>query len=257
MAVNSGTLGTTISWSDLQTAYGGSHPISVSEYYRGGTNVPSTNTVVAANSASGTGDDTTGNITVDVTTNTGSDTTSTITPANVGSFTVTNVANLSYVEVTQGGRGNHTVTQSGAQRYSVQQDDLPTTTLYFRGPTWQSGDGGNNALGYNTPGFGLSGTGNAAFNGFRAPASIFYRTPGVTTYDHDITNNTGHTLNMTMSPWADDSSFTDDETATDDGNSSASWSWSHPAVTQNANTNIPTSGVNNINQYNVPGTFAG
>ena len=42
MPVNAGGLGSNISFSDLQTFYGGAHPISLSEYYRGGAEVPST-----------------------------------------------------------------------------------------------------------------------------------------------------------------------------------------------------------------------
>ena len=42
MPVNVGGLGSDISFSDLQTFYGGAHPISLSEYYRGGAEVPST-----------------------------------------------------------------------------------------------------------------------------------------------------------------------------------------------------------------------
>lgn len=36
-----GTPSGTISWSDIQTEFGGSDPISINEYYRGGANVPS------------------------------------------------------------------------------------------------------------------------------------------------------------------------------------------------------------------------
>ena len=39
MAVNGGA-GNEISFSDLQTFYGGSNPISLSEYYRGGVRFP-------------------------------------------------------------------------------------------------------------------------------------------------------------------------------------------------------------------------
>ena len=48
MAVDGGA-GNTISFSELQTYYGGSNPISMSEYYRGGSEVPSTRTDTTTN----------------------------------------------------------------------------------------------------------------------------------------------------------------------------------------------------------------
>ena len=53
MPVNTGSLGQTISFSDLQTYYGGSHPISLSEYYRGAGEVPRT-AIAGANPYTGT-----------------------------------------------------------------------------------------------------------------------------------------------------------------------------------------------------------
>ena len=261
MAVNSGTLGTTISWSDLQAAYGGSHPISISEYYSGGANVPSTNTVVDSESASGTGDNTTGDVVVDVTTNPGSTMYGSLVETTPSGNGTANGNTLSYVSLRGEGRGNHTIIRypqlnfqgHPTQIFSYSQDDNPGFTVTVRGGAHQSGDG---PAGQYT----ISSTQSIAWSGFRSTGSTLgTRSVSVsaTTYDHSITNHTGHTLNMTMSPWADDSSFIDSETATDNGNSSASWSWSHPAVTQNSNTNIPSSGVTSINQFNVPGTFAG
>jgi hypothetical protein len=48
MAVDGG-VGNAISFSELQTYYGGSNPISMSEYYRGGSEVPSTRTDTTTN----------------------------------------------------------------------------------------------------------------------------------------------------------------------------------------------------------------
>ena len=271
MAVNSGTLGTTISWSDLQAAYGGSHPISLSEYYRGGTEVPSTRTVtdLAADSDSGTASAGSGdNVIVTVTSVAGSDTfgplvtTNPYTPSNG----IINLRTLSFVTLRGGGRGNHSVVtypqaDGGGHPtsiFQVQQDDLNDFSLTIRGNAYQDGDSSGAFFRH------LTGNGSIGFSGFGRNTDMQILatrtvTTGSTTYDLDIANRTGHTLNMTMSPWADDSSFTDDETDSADGQSSNSWSWSHPAVTstENTNTNIPTSGVNNINQYNVPGTFSG
>jgi hypothetical protein len=73
-------------------------------------------------------------------------------------------------------------------------------------------------------------------------------------YDMTLTNNTGQTLNLTSSPWGNDSTFTNGEVKTADNQSSNSWSWSHPAVTGTFNTNVPASGTINMNIFNAPGT---
>ncbi len=69
-----------------------------------------------------------------------------------------------------------------------------------------------------------------------------------------LTNNTGQTLNLTSSPWGNDSTFTNGEVKTADNQSSNSWSWSHPAVTGTFNTNVPASGTINMDIFNAPGT---
>ena len=126
MAVNSGTLGTTISWSDLQAAYGGSHPISISEYYSGGTNVPNTNTVVAAASNSGTASDDTDGIDVDVTTVAGSTMYGSLVTSTPGGSGTANGNTLSYITLRTQGRGNHSIV-----RYPRSQSDR---TSYFNLP---------------------------------------------------------------------------------------------------------------------------
>ena len=69
----------------------------------------------------------------------------------------------------------------------------------------------------------------------------------INAYTVSLTNNTGVTVNLTSSPWGNDSSFTNGE-AKSDTRSSNSWSWSHPA-----NTSVPTSGTLNMNIFNAPG----
>ena len=66
MAVNGGA-GNAISFSEIQTFYGGTNPISLSEYYRGGSEVPGEQ-VTAQSETSGTADQTIGEFGVDVTT---------------------------------------------------------------------------------------------------------------------------------------------------------------------------------------------
>ena len=65
MGVNGGA-GNTISFSEIQTFYGGSNPISISEYYRGGSEVP-TDLIPAQANTNGTSDQTLGQFTADVT----------------------------------------------------------------------------------------------------------------------------------------------------------------------------------------------
>ena len=73
----------------------------------------------------------------------------------------------------------------------------------------------------------------------------------INAYTVSLTNNTGVTVNLTSSPWGNDSSFTNGE-AKSDTRSSNSWSWSHPA-----NTSVPTSGTMNMNIFNAPGIPVG
>lgn len=96
MAVNSGSAGTTISFQDLQDAYGGEHPISLSEYARGGGEVPNTVGVSAIDGTtfSGTGDDTVGEVCVNVDTNT-------LVVAASGSGTASDTVGVFDVDVTQ------------------------------------------------------------------------------------------------------------------------------------------------------------
>lgn len=96
MAVNSGSSGTTISFQDLQDAYGGEHPISLSEYARGGGEVPNTVGVSAIDGTtfSGTGDDTVGEVCVNVDTNT-------LVVAASGSGTASDTVGVFDVDVTQ------------------------------------------------------------------------------------------------------------------------------------------------------------
>lgn len=230
MPVNGGT-GNAISLSEVQTFYGGSNPISMSEYYRGGSEVP--DAAVGAASASGTASNTTSNIAVVVTTGSTSSTISgamdgagptiTIDTGTAGGSTVVlTVTNNNAGEGSVGAtRGGSTIV-STASTATVTVNDGDVLTFFENG----------NANG------------------------VFSYPRLTTAYDLTITNNTGQTVNMTMSPWSDDSSFTNGEVATANGQASNSWSWSHPAVTGTGNTNVPTSGVISLDTFNDPGTPA-
>ena len=278
MGVNSGGSGSTVSFSDLQSAYGGSHPISISEYYRGGSLVPSTSTSTqkSAASASGNSTNTTGSITATVnssTTATGSlsgfSTKQMTSRGQTVSWAVTNnTASLVF--------GTRHPDKDGGSSYaewryqvsgsgSVEGDSNDNTGNggfiydgWFQGPAYQSNDQSpwpaykkrQNVSSGQTVTLTMEG-------GQRQQLDINYR-GNVTVYNHTLRNNSGVTVNLTSSPWGNDSSFTNGETKTDNNNSSASWSWSHPAVTTtvNSNTNVPASGQINMNTFNSPGNFA-
>lgn len=228
MGVDGGA-GNAISLSEVQTFYGGSNPISMSEYYRGGSEVPSTATVVASNSDSGTTSATSGSVAAVVSNDS---TSSTITGAGAVSFTIDT-----------GSAGGSTVTISLTNNNA----DEGQATL-FRGGSQILATVGSTVTGTVNDGDSLtmSGSGNAN------PVFSYPRLTRV--YDMTLTNNTGQTLNLTSSPWGNDSTFTNGEVKTADNQSSNSWSWSHPAVTGTFNTNVPASGTINMNIFNAPGT---
>lgn len=203
MPVNTGSLGDTISFQDLQDFYGGTHPISLSEYYRGGAEVPSTaisgnNPYTGTTSFSGGGSGSGGEDGIAVTTTTTPGSTSfgsltTSTPSNSGQFTISDWQNISYVRVTQGGRGNHIVSTPGRQLYSQQQDDLPTSTIYFTGPNFQSSD----TTSRNTVPLSRVVNNTVSFSGFRdAEIGRRTRTTSPTTHAVAFTNNTGQVISV-------------------------------------------------------------
>ena len=229
MGVDGGA-GNAISLSEVQTFYGGSNPISMSEYYRGGSEVPSTATVVASNSDSGTTSATSGSVAAVVSNDS---TSSTITGAGKPvSFTIdTGSGGGSTVTISltnnNTDEGNATLTRGGSQILSTTGSTVTTTV--------NDGDS-----------LTMSGSGNSN------PVFSYPRLTRV--YDMTLTNNTGQTLNLTSSPWGNDSSFTNGEVKSVNNSSSNSWSWSHPAVTGTFNTNVPASGTINMNIFNAPGT---
>ena len=248
MPVNDGS-GSQIGFSDLQTAFGGMHPISLSEYYRGG-EVGTTRTVVAANSG------VTGAVTR---TNAGG---TSLGSLRVSSFTgngVVNTADLSYVYARSEGMGNHTVVLypgpngSGhpTQIFSYSQDDNPGFTIAYRGAAYQSGDGSPTVRANATQ---YGGNRSLGFSGFRTPAQIGRRTvtTNPTTYDVTYTNNTGSTITSISTPQGTISSLAAGATHTFSGASSnAVTPVTHAAVTAtDANSNIPGSGQVSMNQFN-------
>ena len=230
MGVDGGA-GNAISLSEVQTFYGGSNPISMSEYYRGGSEVPSTATVVVSNSDSGTTSATSGSVAAAVST----DTAVTTIGSGYG-----NAGTIFTIDTGTAGGSTVTVTMAASQ-----SDDNQSVIVSPSGPTVFSGSNGtwtgSDGVSYRI--FGPDGS-NGSFS--------YPRTN--TVYDMTLTNNTGQTLNLTSSPWGNDSTFTNSEVKTADNQSSNSWSWSHPAVTGTFNTNVPASGTINMNIFNAPGT---
>ena len=274
MTVNGGTTNNPIFFSDLQDAYGGTHPIFFDEYYRGDeVGTMRTVTSLNANNASGTTSSNMGNINVVVTTQTSA---GTLEPnratldiiSPTGTYTVrddTSLVGLTAVHPDRDG-GRSSVTMEWTIN-GVRQTDLTTEDNtgngaalsggYVRGPAYVNGDQNSGSI---TPPGGVVVTAavgdvititdrGSAVRGLLQPRR---RTGGGTTFDLSIQNNTGHTLNLTSSPWGNDGSFTNGESRSVTGQASSSWSWSHPAVTatsSDANSDIPASGSIDLDEF--------
>lgn len=266
MAVDGGA-GNAISLSEIQTFYGGSNPASLSEYYRNGSEVPQTS------SASGTSSSTVNSIAA-VVTSLGSGYTSfstTITQGNSGYSGGQTSGNWNVIrENAASGTGtwtarvlNSATTLSGTcdgKALTVTKNGTGVVSLGNSGGSWSVSCSPGDVLVWTcSAGIGGGGTINRsqswAWSGsptIQYTANTNGGTSGsVTGYTVSLTNNTGVTVNLTSSPWGNDSSFTNGE-AKSDTRSSNSWSWSHPA-----NTSVPTSGTINMDIFNAPGIPTG
>jgi len=266
MAVDGGA-GNAISLSEIQTFYGGSNPASLSEYYRNGSEVPQTS------SASGTSSSTVNSIAA-VVTSLGSGYTSfstTITQGNSGYSGGQSSGNWNVIRENAGsGTGtwtarvlNAATTLSGScdgKALTVTKNGTGVVSLGNSGGSWSVSCSPGDVLVWTcSAGIGGGGTINRsqswAWSGsptIQYTANTNGGTSGsVTGYTVSLTNNTGVTVNLTSSPWGNDSSFTNGE-AKSDTRSSNSWSWSHPA-----NTSVPTSGTINMDIFNAPGVPTG
>ena len=145
----------------------------------------------------------------------------------------------------------------------------PSTGSYFQGPVWLNNDGSTptgvtnilvpgsvNAFpGGIQAGDTFTVTGCGGFRCGLATVTSGQRTRSITTraatFNTTMTNQSGFTLNFTSSV-GNDSSFTNGESVSATGQTSANWSWSHPAVTStssDANSNIPSSGTIDMNDF--------
>ena len=265
MAVNGGA-GNVISVSEIQSFYGGSNPAALSEYYRNGSNVPQTS------SDSGTSSATVNNIAA-VVNNLGSGYSSfstTITQSNSGFSGGQSSGNWNVIrENASSGTGTWTARVLDASPTLSVSCDRKALTVTKNGSTVVTFDnnGGSSTVSCSpgdvivwtcSAGAGGGGTINRSQSwSWSGSPTIQYTactnnissvgTGSVSAHTVSLTNNTGLTVDLTSSPWGDDSSFTNGE-AKSDTRSSNSFSWSHPA-----NTSVPTSGTINMDIFNAPG----
>jgi len=273
MAVNGGA-GNAISISEIQTFYGGSNPASLSEYYRNGSEVPQTS------SASDSSSSTVNNIAA-VVTDLGSGRSgfsTTITQSN-SPFSVSSLTNGNWNVIRENagsGTGtwtarvlDATTTLSGncdgkALTVTKNGSNIDGTPLGNSGGSWSvdcspgdvivwtcsGGIGGGGTIN-RSQSWSWSGSPTIQYTACTNNISSVGTGSTVNAYTVSLTNNTGVTVDLTSSPWGNDSSFTNGE-AKSDTRSSNSWSWSHPA-----NTSVPTSGTINMDIFNAPGIPTG
>jgi|TARA_R100000149_G_C5860047_1_gene126210 hypothetical protein len=253
MGVNGGA-GNTISFSEIQTFYGGSNPISISEYYRGGSEVP-TNAIAAQAETSGTSDQTIGEFTADVTS------TSAFTGAlSNGSFasSISIQSDTAKVEIFN----NHPDEDGGSSSL--------TTTVFRNGSsignfgTFDStgngalilactiaGPANNGAV--SSPNGGTFSSGTITASGTFLMREV--TRASVTTHDVDFTNNSSATLTTTSGSTGGAQTYTSGQTRkVKDDQSTNNYVLGYDAVA--GNTNVPTSGTINIDIFNAPGNPA-
>lgn len=255
MGVNGGA-GNAISFSELQTFYGGSNPISLSEYYRGGSLVPG-DQVAAQSNVSGTSDQTVGQFSVDVTT------TSTFTGSlqqQSNSASISIQSDTAKIEIinshpdADGGSSSRSVTvfRNGSAIGTFNTQDSTGNGAAILACTI-AGPANNGAV--SSPNGGTFSSGTISFSG-----SSFMREftrAQVTTHDVDFTNNASVTVTTTSGSTNGNSStgslsFTAGQTRkVKDDASSNSYVLGYDAVL--GNTNVPASGTINMDVFNAPG----
>lgn len=255
MGVNGGA-GNAISLSELQSYYGGSNPISLSEYYRNGSLVPG-DQVTAQSNVSGTADQTVGQFTVDVTTTnafTGSITATTINPFN-GNAGYTIAADTAYVVYghlhgdADGGSSSvsGTITIGSSTSNYTTQDNTGNGAFIaggtVRGPA-HGGAGSGTIL--------SAGTTINAYQSGNLSRLIKYTRANVTTHDVDFRNNNAVTITTTSGSTGGAQTYTQNQTRkVKNDQSTSNWTLGYNAV--NGNTNVPSSGTINMNVFNAPG----
>lgn len=252
MAVDGGA-GNTISFSEIQTYYGGSNPISISEYYRGGSEVPG-DQVTAQSNTSGTADQTVGEFTVNVTT------TSTFTGSlqqQSNSTSVSIQSDTAKIEIinshpdADGGSSTRSVTvfRNGSSIGTFTTTDSTGNGAAIIACTI-AGPANNGAV--SSPNGGTYSSGTITFSGGSSSMREFTRAQ-VTTHDVDFTNNNAVTITTTSGSTGGAQTYTQNQTRkVKDDQSTSNWTLGYDAVL--GNTNVPASGTINIDVFNAPGS---
>ena len=255
MGVNGGA-GNAISLSELQSYYGGSNPISLSEYYRNGSLVPG-DQVTAQSNVSGTADQTVGQFTVDVTTTntfTGSISVGTQS-AQGGSSQITAAADTAYINVVNihpdadGGSSSRSVgvTVNGSSIGNFTTEDntgngAAIIAVQVAGPA----NNGAISTSYTV--------GNGGTVGEDSSSSVLveYVRAQVTTHDVDFINNNAVTITTTSGSTGGAQTYTQNQSRkVKNDQSTSNWTLGYDAVL--GNTNVPASGTINMNVFNAPG----
>lgn len=262
MGVDGGA-GNAISFSELQTYYGGSNPISLSEYYRGGDEVPG-DQVAAQSNTSGTTSQTIGEFTVTVSgtfNGTLSSYTDYISFGSTVSFTVadnTAVIGIGTQHPDKDG-GNSTVNYTvnvGGSSISVTSNDSSGNGAFISDGFWQGpaafgAAGDPSYLNRGTLSAGttvsLSASGTSATN-----IRIRVKTRAGTS-DVTFRNNNANTLTTTSGSTGGAQTYTQSQSRkVKDDSSTPNYTLGYDAVL--GNTNVPASGTINMDVFNAPGS---
>lgn len=263
MAVDGGA-GNTISFSEIQTFYGGSNPISISEYYRGGDEVPG-DQVTAQSNTSGTTSQSIGQFTVTVS-GTFNGSLSNYTDyisagSNTVSFTVganTAIIGIGVQHQDKDG-GSSTVTYNvnvGGSIVSVTSNDSTGNGSFIADGFWQGpaafgATGDPSYLNRGTLSSGttvsLSASGTSATN-----IRIRVKTRAGTS-DVTFTNNNANTLTTTSGSTGGAQTYTQSQSRkVKDDSSTPNYTLGYDAVL--GNTNVPAGGTINMDVFNAPGS---
>ena len=258
MGVNGGA-GNEIKFSDLQTFYGGSNPIAISEYYRGGSEVPGLSTVVPAQSnTSGSSTQTIGQFTATVSSafNGGlSGFSDTVSFGQTISVTVGNntaVVGIATAHPDKDG-GNSTINYTvnvGGSSVSVSSNDGSGNGAFIEDGYWQGPAANGATTGGPSRGTVSSGT-TLSLTKNRVRFRVKTRSQ---TFDVVFRNNNANTLTTTSGSSGGAQTYTQNQSRTVRNNQgSGSYTLGYNAVTSDGNTNVPDSGQINLDVFNNPG----
>lgn len=232
MGIDNGA-GTPIKFSEIQTFYGGEHPISISEYNRGGDLVPQSVTGASV-SDNGTASKQVDSFDVDVI-----DVDGPLQTAGAGNG-VQISSTTSYVKICVNGNGNHYYYKTvNGQTTQVASADMTHSTLnsrlscyVFGGPQYVSGDGGVNSATIYSVGTACSGSGTGA-------ASFSSAERGTRSLLYDITfenESSGSTYTLTSDSTGTETVYSPGEQRTvRNDQSSNSWVLTYDRVTGSGN----------------------